>query len=214
MKKVDIIFFDLDGTLIDARRAIVHAVNATLKELRLKEKSFREIVSYIGTGVGDLIRQAVGVTNEKHVAHGVDLFERSFRTLSCSEARLYPHVHEVLEHFKSKNIFIVTNRTEAMARLSLRAFDIERYCKKIIGGDDEHCLKPSACPINKALAYFIDNKRQAIMVGDMDLDIFAGKEAGILTCAVTYGIGTRKDIESAHPDFIIDDIAELKRIVH
>lgn len=200
--------------MIDSRRAIVHAVNAMLKELQVKEKPFAHVVSYIGTDVKTLVGNALGSKHQKHIARGVELFERFFRTLSTSEARLYPHVPEVLEHFKKKNIFIVTNRTEEMARVTLRAFDIERYCKEVIGGDDEHCLKPSACPINKALAYFIDNKRRAIMVGDMDLDIFAGSEAGILTCAVTYGIGKRKDIESAQPDFIIDDLAELTRIVH
>ena len=51
------------------------------------------------------------------------------------------------------------------------------------------------------------------MVGDMDIDVLAGKRAGILTCAVTYGIGRKEDIEKAEPDYIIDDILELKGII-
>ncbi|MBN2097526.1 MAG: HAD hydrolase-like protein [Candidatus Omnitrophica bacterium] len=47
----------------------------------------------------------------------------------------------------------------------------------------------------------------------MDLDILAGKNAGILTCAVTYGIGKKQDIVRAKPDFIIDKILQLKEVI-
>ena len=52
-----------------------------------------------------------------------------------------------------------------------------------------------------------------LVVGDMDIDILAGKSAGIITCAVTYGIGKREDIIKAKPDFMIDSLAELKNII-
>jgi phosphoglycolate phosphatase len=58
------------------------------------------------------------------------------------------------------------------------------------------------------------DKQKAIIIGDMDIDILAGKKAGISTCAVTYGIGKREDIVKAKPDFIIDDILRLKEIIN
>ena len=54
----------------------------------------------------------------------------------------------------------------------------------------------------------------AIIVGDMYIDVMAGKNAGIATCAVTYGIGKVEDIIKAGPDFMIDDIKELKKIIN
>jgi phosphoglycolate phosphatase len=56
-------------------------------------------------------------------------------------------------------------------------------------------------------------KYKSVMVGDMDLDIISGREAGVYICGVTYGIGSREDILKADPDYIIDDILELKDIV-
>ena len=47
----------------------------------------------------------------------------------------------------------------------------------------------------------------------MDIDIIAGKRAGITTCGVTYGIGKREDIIKAEPDFIIDSIIKLRDII-
>ena len=57
------------------------------------------------------------------------------------------------------------------------------------------------------------DKNNTIIVGDMDVDVLAGKNAGVLTCAVTYGIGKREDIVKAGPDFIIEDILQLKDII-
>jgi len=52
-----------------------------------------------------------------------------------------------------------------------------------------------------------------LMAGYMDLDVSAGKEAGIYTCGVTYGIGDRADLEKADPDYLIDDIIQLKDLI-
>jgi phosphoglycolate phosphatase-like HAD superfamily hydrolase len=52
-----------------------------------------------------------------------------------------------------------------------------------------------------------------MMVGDLVLDIQAGKNAGILTCGTTYGFGRKEDLLAAGPDFMIEDIRELKSLV-
>jgi phosphoglycolate phosphatase-like HAD superfamily hydrolase len=49
----------------------------------------------------------------------------------------------------------------------------------------------------------------ALIVGDGDTDIEAGKRAGVITCGVTYGLGRRDDLIAAKPDVMIDSIAEL-----
>ena len=59
----------------------------------------------------------------------------------------------------------------------------------------------------------LKDKKNAIIVGDMHIDVLTGKQAGITTCAVTYGIGKKEDIEEAKPDYIIDDISKLKEII-
>ena len=64
MKYIELIIFDLDGTLVDSRDDIANAVNFTLKKIGLKEKSISEISSYIGTGIEDLIGKSL-VINRK-----------------------------------------------------------------------------------------------------------------------------------------------------
>lgn len=213
MEYVDLIIFDLDGTLVDSGEDIINAVNFTLKNIGFKEKSKQEISSYIGTGVEDLIRKALSKRQDDLFSKALSIFEEYYKNHSTDNSVLYPNVREVLEHFKNKRKAIVTNRKREFALLTLKILNISDYFEDVIGGDDIGCMKPSSCPLDKTISRVKIDKDKTIIVGDMYLDILAGKKAGILTCGVTYGIGRKDDIIKAEPDFIIDDIVELKNII-
>ncbi|PIQ89689.1 MAG: hypothetical protein COV72_01885 [Candidatus Omnitrophica bacterium CG11_big_fil_rev_8_21_14_0_20_42_13] len=212
MIDVDLLVFDLDGTLVDSKKGIVKAVKFTLRKLGLDERLPGEIASYIGTGVESLIRQSIGEKNKTLLIDGVSIFERHYKKHFAQRDRLYPNVKSTLKHFRNKLMFVATNRKKEMARLTLNSLGIGGYFKDVIGGDDELCVKPSVCPLKKVLRTN-RNRKRCMIVGDMDLDIISGKNAGILTCAVTYGIGEKKDILRAGPDYLINNIAGLKKII-
>lgn len=214
MKYIDLIIFDLDGTLVDSRDDIANAVNFTLKKIGLKEKSISEISSYIGTGIEDLIGKSLGNKQEVLLTRALSVFEKYYRKHSIDNSVLYPNVKEILEYFKNKRKVIVTNRNYEFALIALNKLGIYDYFEHVVGGDDIGCMKPSSCPLDRSMNRLNTNKEEAIIVGDMDIDIVAGKKAGIITCGVTYGIGKKEDIIKAKPDFIIDDIIDLKNIIH
>ena len=210
---VELLIFDLDGTLIDSRQDIANAVNFTLSKFGIPEKSMQEISSYIGMGVGNLIRKSLGQRQDIPFNKALATFEGYYRQHATDESKLFPAVEEILEYFKHKHKVIITNRNYEFAQIALKATGIDQYFSEIIGGDDIDCMKPSACPLDTAIYKLDINKQRAIMVGDMDIDVLAGKSAGILTCAVTYGIGKRQDIIKAKPDYIIDSLLDLKKII-
>jgi len=210
---MDTIIFDLDGTLLDSKNDIVNAVNFTLKSLNRREKPFNEIVSCVGHGIREVLSKCLDSENNNLLNKAVNIFENYFLAHALDETLLYPQVKEILEYFKEKNLFIVTNRSKKSSELALRNFGILQYFKDIIGGDDETCLKPSPCPLEKIIARFSVGKERIVIVGDMAIDIIAGRGAGITTCAVTYGIGKKEDILKAKPDHIIQNLLELKGIV-
>ena len=214
MKSVDLIIFDLDGTLIDSRKDIANAVNFTLREVGLQEKSLSEISSFIGMGVEDLLRKSLGKKQDTVFDRAKGIFEEYYRKHSSDSSVLYPGVKEILEYFKDKRKIIITNRNYEFAALTLKAKGINDYFEEIIGGDDIACMKPSSCPLDKAMHRLDIDKGKTIIVGDMDIDILSGKRAGIIACAVSYGIGKIEDIQKAKPDYIIDNILKLKEIVN
>ncbi|MCF7916914.1 MAG: HAD-IA family hydrolase [Candidatus Omnitrophica bacterium] len=214
MVQIDTVIFDLDGTLIDSKQDIIAAVNYTLEKTGNDSKSAQEITPFIGTGSKDLIRQSLGKTeDDQEVEEAHSIFVDYFRKHSYQKTVLFPHVKEVLDYLKDKNLFILTNRHKFLAKEALKHFDIYKYFKDIDGGDLDNCRKPSACPVDKFFATHKIDKKKSMIVGDMDIDIKTGKAAGIYSCGFTSGIGDKKDIEAANPDYLIEDLIELKNII-
>lgn len=212
-KEVDLLIFDLDGTLVNSKKDIINSVNITLTNLGLAKKNENEIGSYIGTGVVDLLKKSLGQNHEKFLDKAMDTFKNYYQVHHSDTSFLYPGVVEILANFANKKKVIITNRNKEFASITLEKLDISSYFEDIIGGDDLACMKPDSCPLDIVIKRLKIDRNKAIMIGDMDIDILAGKKAHILTCAVTYGIGKKEDILKAKPDYIIDDIAELKNII-
>jgi len=198
---------------VDATKDIVTAVNHTLRELALKEKKADTIIGFIGWGVDRLLEEALGSRHKAEKEAAIDIFLRFQKEHLMDNTFLYPDVRETISHLKNKKMAVISNRNESSCRMILEAFGLAGYFQKIMGGDEVICRKPSSCPIDTARGYFGVPKKRSMMVGDMEIDVIAGREAGVVTCAVTYGLGKKADLKKAGPDFMIDDIAQLKDIV-
>ena len=184
-----------------------------LGRMGLAKKSYGEIVSYIGRGVKELIRDSLGDGNYERFDEGLSLFREHYLRHFLDNTYLYPNVKDVLNHFKNKKKVIVTNKNKDMTLATVEALGIDKHFDAIVGGDNENYLKPDPHYIIKCLKDFGIENEKAIMVGDMYIDVQTGKNAKITTCAVTYGIGKREDFIKYNPDYIIDGMIELKKII-
>ena len=101
MVSIELMVFDLDGTLVDSREDIANAVNFMLKELGNEEKSLSQITSYIGMGVKNLIKKSLDVNAESSMDRALSICEGYYRKHSAYRSRLYPGVRDTLELFWS-----------------------------------------------------------------------------------------------------------------
>lgn len=207
------IFFDVDGTLVDARKDIANAMNFALKSMGKKTLPDETIVSYVGTGVKYLIKNSLDTDDPEAIDRGTKLYTEYYIAHAADEARLYPNAVDILEYFKGKRKFILTNRYTAFTEPVLKGLGIRGYFEEIIAGDDEACIKPSACMLDRVVPRLRIDKERSLIVGDMDVDIMIGKNAGVRTCWVTHGLGKIEEIKHLKPDYIIEDLIELKEIV-
>ena len=92
----------------------------------------------------------------------------------------------------------------------VRGLGIAEEFDAILGGDSAAHKKPHPALLNHVLEQFDIPPNRALMIGDGDIDIEAGKRAGVLTCGVTYGLGDKQALAAASPDFLIDDLATLR----
>ena len=211
-RNIELIVFDLDGTLVDTRRDLAKAVNFALKRVGLPARSEAEIISYVGRGEEHSIRKALGERQDLF-GGAAPAFKEYYREHCADNSCLYPQVKEVLEYFGDKLRVVVSNKSHEFSVAILKAVGIYDHFQDVMGGDDPECRKPSSCPLDRIRERLEVDKGKSVIVGDMDIDIVAGKSAGILTCAVTYGLGKKEDLRKAGPDWMIDNIARLQDII-
>lgn len=210
---VKLIIFDLDGTLLDSRKDIVAAVNETLKHLGLPKKSEKLVTSYIGWGSDKLLVDALGPKNRRLLDEAVSFYWKYYSRHGLDNTVLCQGVKQVLEHFRDKINIVISNKQRAFVIQQLRAFGIRKYFKEVLGGDDPKCAKPSPCPVNDILRKYKVKRDEAIIIGDMSLDVLTGKAARIPTCAVLGGIGDKGELLASKPDFAISNLSQLKGII-
>jgi phosphoglycolate phosphatase len=208
--RVDLLMFDLDGTLADTGLDIANAVNHMRRRFDLAPLDNPAIYARVGRGVDHLIRAVLPSDQQDRFQESRRVFLAYYERHLLDNTRLYPHVREILDHFSQKKKVVISNKLRAPTLSILEGLGIAGSFDLILGGDSTLQRKPDPEPLNRALAHFAVQPGRAMMIGDDAGDILAGKAAGVVTCGVTYGLGNNEALIRSEPDLLIDDILALK----
>lgn len=212
MRQIDLLIFDLDGTLVDTRRDIANSVNFARNQLGLPSLELTKVMQYVGDGLQKLLERSIPEEQWDKIDEAILLFRNHYRDHLLDFSSFYPGIDDVLHHFLDKKMAVVSNKPVAFTRSILEGLGIENGFDCVIGGDSLPSMKPNPEPILTVLNRLSVNPEAAVMIGDSPSDIKAGHSAGTLTCAVTYGYRSKELLEESRPDFLIDDSRELKYI--
>jgi 2-phosphoglycolate phosphatase len=204
---VDLIMFDLDGTLADTGPDLADAVNYTRAHFELDALPNDMVYSHVGYGVEHLLKHSL--PQQQPFQEVMRVFLERYENHLLDKTVLYPGVPAALDFFRDKRRVVVTNKMHRLAVAIVRGLRVEDRFDAILGGDSVSDKKPHPALLNEVLQRFQVSPRRALMVGDGDTDVEAGKRAGVVTCGVTYGLGNKKDLAAAQPDFLIDDLIQL-----
>jgi phosphoglycolate phosphatase len=213
LEKIDLLIFDLDGTLVDSLDDIVQSVNHTLAELRFDALSKSEIRSFVGDGIRNLLLRSLHTRTESAdgvIARAEKIYWDHHEVHCLDHVRVYPHVEDVLDYFSAKKKAVISNKSEHFTKKILNALHVAAYFDIILGGDSLPEKKPSPMPVNHILKSLRIEKQRAVIIGDGPQDLACGKAAGIRTCGVTYGFRSRQEVEGA--DFVVDDLKDVTKL--
>ena len=201
--------FDLDGTLADTGADLADAVNFTRARFDLAPLPAQRIYAKVGRGVDHLLSHSFPLESSGHFHEIMRIFLGHYEEHLLDKTVLYPGAHDVLDHFRGKRRVLVTNKIQRLAEALLRGLGVGERFDLILGGDSAAEKKPHPALLNMALEWFQTRASSALMVGDGDIDVEAGKRAGVMTCGATYGLGDRSQLIAAKPDILIDQLTEL-----
>jgi phosphoglycolate phosphatase len=185
-----LLIFDLDGTLIDSRLDLAHAVNATRAHMALGPIEHEVIFSYVGNGAPMLVRRAMGEdASEEDVASALAFFLQYYREHAVDYTVLYPGVMESLVslHEAGHQLAVLTNKPVRISEMIMGHFELTRMMLRIYGGNSFDQKKPHPIGIDTLRSEAGTSKEDTWMVGDSYVDIETAHNAGVPSCGVTYG---------------------------
>jgi len=212
MRKISLIVYDFDGTLVDTLFDITDSVNMTLSEIGLPQLPRGKIRKYVGRGVERLMSQTLEGSFFTDIPKAVSLFKQHYSENLVNHTDFYPYGREILQHFKNKNQAICSNKPESFIHRILESLNGLHYFDMVIGGDSVNSKKPNPEGLNFILQRLNISADEALLVGDSPVDIETGRRAGVYTCIVNFGLGFPDEIAAADPDCLIDSLSELKEM--
>jgi phosphoglycolate phosphatase len=206
---ISLLIFDLDGTLIDSKQDLVNAVNATRASLRMGPLDADTIASYVGNGAPMLIRRAIGPGfDEDQLARALEHFLTWYRDHCLDNTMFYPGVREALDAFGDRTLAVLTNKPVRISRYILEGLGVLPRFKYVFGGNSFDTKKPHPEGILTILRDSGVPAEQALMVGDSEVDVLTGRNAGVLTCGVSWGFAPHT-FQTNPPDLLVHDLGEL-----
>jgi len=213
--RVRAVIFDLDGTLVDSRKDIALAVNRTLKDLGLSPLPEKTIVGFIGGGVEPLVKSFLGPENSHRLEEALGLYKRHYSEVCTLNTTLYPGVKETLEYLQQVHIpvALATNKALSFTCKIIEHLGIDGYFSVVLGPEHVQNRKP-----HPEIVYIICDKlkvlpEETLFVGDSELDVECGKNAGVYTCAVTYGYTSLEKLVQSEPDFLLCSLSKLSLLI-
>lgn len=213
---IKLIIFDFDGTLGDTRRNIVTTMQMTIKEMQLPYRSEAECASTIGLPLAGCFKAMFPDVQDELIPRCAETYRRIFNeNLKNFKPEAFPNVVKTLKTLKEKGftMTIASSRSHNSLTELTHNMGIADYISYLIGADDVKEAKPQPEPVVRTLTAMQFEASQTLVVGDMAVDILMGANAGTKTCGVTWGNGTRKELEEAGADYIIDKMEKLISLI-
>jgi len=208
---IQLLLFDLDGTLVDTIRDITNSLNYALNPIGIRKLTVDETKQFVGEGLTKLVEKVLGEAKREFREAVMGKFLEFYTDHLIDDSPVYPHVKATLESLFKYKKAVISNKREHLSREILDKLKLLRYFDLVVGSDTTAEKKPSAVPVRYVLQKLKAGPEEAVMIGDSNFDIAAGRRAGVTTVAVTYGYRERNDLLDA--DYMIDGFSELPSVL-
>ena len=211
--KIDLIVFDLDGTLLESSNSIYKSVISTFEHLNQKvEIPKEEMDKRIGMHFKPIFEELNIKVDD--IEEFIEIYKKYYFDY-INETIVYPAVTNTLETLKANGfkLAVLTTKVQDQTENIIEHFKMNLYFDVLMGRRDGVELKPSAEPLLLICEELNISPVNTMIVGDSELDIRCGKNAGALTCGALYGHREKEILENENPDYLINNFIELKGIL-
>lgn len=214
LSEINHICFDLDGTLLNSAGTIYKSTLKTFDDLNIKyQLPENEFNKMIGMHFVDIFKQF------KIEVPDFEIFISHYKKVYfdfIDESVFYKGVEDILEILKDSpyKISLLTTKAQDQTEKILEHFNLTSNFDFIMGRTNGIPHKPDPTPFFMICDNLKVEPEKSLMVGDTELDILCGKNANAKTVAVTYGYRSIEKLNEYSPDYMIDNLLELKTLIN
>lgn len=210
---IQLIIFDLDGTIAQSHFDLCDATNQVLAHFGRPALSYEAVQPLLGSGLNALLREALRSQDSDLLSEAHRIFHDYYQDHYADKTIPYPGVAETLEQLPGIKKAVFSNKSHPYTVGMIRKLGLEAHFDLVQGTvPGEIPFKPDPKGILYILNTLAVRPQDALMVGDSTHDIEAGKAAGVRTAAVSYGYRPLSLLLELSPDMIFHSFAELLRV--
>jgi phosphoglycolate phosphatase len=206
-----LVIFDLDGTLIDSRLDLVHAVNNTRAQAGRGPLPHEHIFSLVGNGAPVLVKRAMGPeASEEEVARALEFFLEYYRHHALDYTVVYPQVGDALRrlHAAGAKLAVLTNKPVKISKRIMEGLGLSRLFFRIYGGNSFDHKKPHRIGIDTLREESGIAAADTWMVGDSWVDVQTARNAGVYSCGVSWGFQP-ETFREFPPDVLVENLEDF-----
>lgn len=216
MKKL--IIFDLDGTLLNTIADLAGSTNYALEKLGYPTHTLDKYNFMVGNGINKLFERALpeGEKTEENILRVRQEFIPYYDTHNADESRPYPGIPELLETLQAKNVqlAVASNKYQTATEKLIAHYFPNIKFSAVFGQRENIPVKPDPIIVEEILRITNVQKEEVLYVGDSGVDMQTAINAGVTSCGVTWGFRPRTELESFHPDYIVDKAKKIENLFY
>lgn len=211
-RRIKAVIFDLDGTLVNAYKAVTDSINYAFEHMGYPQLTLDEVIKNVGWGERELMTRFV---KDDHVDKTLSIFRQHHRFALKTGVKFLPGAKELIKWLRGQEfqLAIATNRPTRFTHIILKQLNHLEMFDYVLCADKVERAKPAPDMLEQILAKFAIKADEALYVGDMAIDVEAGNNAQIRTVAVTTGSSSRAEIQAQDPFDIVSKILDLTEIL-
>jgi phosphoglycolate phosphatase len=208
---IQVILFDLDGTLSDPKVGITGSIQFALSALNYPVPEQDDLLWCIGPPLYHSFAQLLQTSDSALVDRAIGLYRDRFSTIGLFENTLYPEIPRVLQVLRGLGYrcFVATSKPQVFARRIIEHFELTPLLDGIYGSE----LDGIRSDKGELIQYVLERERLVsqgcVMVGDRSHDMIGAKRHGLKAIGVTYGYGTTAELIANGVDYIVHTPEEL-----
>lgn len=216
---IKLLVWDWNGTLLADTRQIYLADNEVIKAIGIREASYKEFLDLFDIPVKDYYVK-LGA-NEQQLSKRAMELERIFHNSyekPVLTVRTRAHTREILKFVKSKGIksLILSNHIKDSISEELLRRKLETFFVEVLGNPQINIAFQSRSKKSRLENYLLENKynpNEILIIGDGVEEIKIAQELNSKVVAITHGNYSTARLKAAKPDYLINSLLEIKKII-